>query len=761
MPATPQTHDQPALSSKIHDVLRETWGHARLRDLQEPAIAAVLAGRDSLVVLPTGGGKSLCYQLPPLITGRPTLVVSPLISLMNDQVASLRANGVPAAALHSGLDPAEQREVERAFASGELKLLFVAPERVLAGRLIALAREANIGAVAIDEAHCISQWGHDFRPEYRSLRLLRERLDAVPFQALTATATPRVREDIAAQLALHEPEILVGVFDRPNLTYRVRARTKLDEQVAEIVRRHRGSGLGEGEEGVIVYCLSRKDTEKLADALTAKGIPAKAYHAGLASTKRTRVERDFSMEKVNVVCATVAFGMGIDRSNVRAVVHACLPRSIEGYQQETGRAGRDGLGAECVLLHAPADLARWRRLIEMPGMDGDPPDPSFVNAQVELLNQMHRLATGATCRHQALSAYFGQAYTPPEGAGTGCGGCDICLGELTEMTDAADVAKKIISCVARFAIHAEENGAYSGQFGARHLVEVLAGAKTKKVEEFGHETLSTYAILADMPRDVIGACVNQLVDQGALGRTPGDMPVIHTNEASRDVLKGVRDVRLVRPESAPKKSKRDEASWEGVDRDLFEKLRAQRLEVARERGVPPYVVFSDASLRDMAARRPSTRDGFLLVRGVGRSKLEDFGEIFLGVIAAHCTAEGAAMDVDAGAPASPPKRRADDNPDLREATRLYAGGAGVDEVAATTGRTRKTAVELLCEYIERERPADIEAWVDAVTLAEAQSAFDEAGDARLKPAYVYLNERIGYDTLRIVQAYRRSRRAPA
>ncbi len=620
-------------TASIQDVLRETWGHTELRDLQEPAIRAVLDGRDSLVVLPTGGGKSLCYQLPPLISGRPTLVVSPLISLMNDQVASLRASGVPAAALHSGLDPDERRETERAFVEGGLKLLFVAPERVVGGRLVSLAREAGVGAVAIDEAHCISQWGHDFRPEYRELRALRERLEGVPFQALTATATPRVREDIAAQLDLHEPEVLVGVFDRPNLTYRVRARVRLDEQVAEIARRHLGSGLGEGEEGVIVYCLSRKDTEKLAESLTSRGIEAKAYHAGLAPTKRTRVERDFSMEKVNVVCATVAFGMGIDRSNVRAVVHACLPRSIESYQQETGRAGRDGLGAECVLLHAPADIARWRRLIEMPGPDGEPPDPSFVGAQVELLDQMHRLATGAGCRHEALSAYFGQEYTPPEGAENGCGACDICLGELKELPDAGDVARKIISCVARFTLHAEQTGSPAAQFGAKHLVEVLAGAKTQRIQDFGHDGLSTYGILADLPRDVISACVNQLVDQGALGRAAGDKPVIHVTEASRDVLRGERSVRLVRPESAPRKSKRDQQSWEGVDRDLFERLRSLRLEIARERSVPPYVVFSDASLRDMAASRPATREQMLAVHGVGAKKLEDFGEAFLAAIA--------------------------------------------------------------------------------------------------------------------------------
>jgi ATP-dependent DNA helicase RecQ len=625
---------KPDLSSDaIRAVLRDVWGHDQLRNLQEPAIRAALDGRDSLVVLPTGGGKSLCYQLPPLLTGRPTLVVSPLISLMNDQVASLTANGVPAAALHSGLDSAQLRPIEAAFESGELKLLFVAPERLMNPGLLAMAERARVACVAIDEAHCISAWGHDFRPEYRQLASIRERLPGVTLQALTATATPRVREDIINQLALRDPEVLVGAFDRPNLTYRVLPRAKLEDQVMEIASRHRGSGLGEGEEGVIIYCLSRKDTERLAEGLTKRGIEAHAYHAGLPAKKRARVERDFTTERVNVVCATVAFGMGIDRSNVRCVIHACLPRSVEAFQQETGRAGRDGLPGECVLLHSAADIARWRRLIEMPG-DYGPPDPDFVSAQLELLNQMRRIAVGGECRHKALTEHFGQTYVPPEGA-EGCGACDVCLGELKEADDAETITKKIISCVARFENHA----AGGGRFGAKHLVEVLAGAKTQRILDYGHDTLSTYGILADLPRDTIDAFVNQLIDQGALARAPGDRPVIHLTEASREFLAGTRPVRLIQPASAPKTSRRDTASWEGVDRDLFERLRVLRRRIAQERAVPPYVVFSDNTLRDMARLRPESHNEMLAVHGVGRKKLDDFGDAFLAEIASAIGAQ--------------------------------------------------------------------------------------------------------------------------
>ncbi len=747
---------EPDLSvDSIRSVLRDVWGHEQLRDLQEPAIRAALDGRDSLVVLPTGGGKSLCYQLPPLLTGKPTLIVSPLISLMNDQVASLTASGVPAAALHSGLGNAELRSIEGAFESGELKLLFVAPERLMNPGLLSMAKRAGVACVAIDEAHCISAWGHDFRPEYRQLASIRQRLPDVTLQALTATATPRVREDIIAQLALRDPEVLVGVFDRPNLTYRVLPRVKLEEQVAEIASRHRGSGMGEGEEGVIVYCLSRKDTERLADGLTSRGIDARAYHAGLASKKRSRVERDFTTERVNVVCATVAFGMGIDRSNVRCVIHACLPRSVEAFQQETGRAGRDGLPGECVLLHSPADIVRWSRLIEMPG-DYGPPDPDFVKAQLDLLNQMRAIATGGECRHKALSEHFGQTYTPPEG-GEGCGACDICLGELKEADDAETVAKKIISCVARFAHHAEATGSPATQFGAKHLVEVLAGARTKRIEQFGHHTLSTYALLSETPRDIIDAFVNQLIDQGALARAPGDRPVIHLTDASREFLAGRRSVRLIEPAVAPRISKRDTASWEGVDRDLFDRLRALRSQIAEDRGVPPYIIFSDNTLRDMARARPSKTGLLLNISGVGSRKLEEFGDAFVEAIVSHCEAGEIEMDTALVDP-RPRQRRpapARSSSSRNEAAyRLLLESASLDTVAEQAGCTTGTAAKRLVELIEEGKVSDISPWVDQETFTRADAAFAELGDERLKPVRDHLDEEIDYDALHIVRAMR-------
>ena len=354
-------------------------------------------GRDALVVLPTGGGKSLCYQLPPLVTGRLTVVVSPLIALMQDQVDGLRLNGVPAAAAHSNLDADGRRELRELSDSGELRLLFVAPERLFREDFLAWLSQQQLGAIAIDEAHCISQWGHDFRPEYRRMAELRERFAGVPMHAYTATATPRVREDIQNQLQLRDPAVLVGTFDRPELTYRVLPRQNLIAQVTEAIGRH-------ADAAAIVYCISRKDTETLSSQLQSRGIAAEAYHAGLPAEQRTRISADFRAERLHVVCATVAFGMGIDRSDVRLVVHASMPKSIEHYQQETGRAGRDGLPSECLLLYSGGDAAKWRLIVQR----GDAAaDPETERAQLDLLKQMQRFAGRARCRHRALSEYFG------------------------------------------------------------------------------------------------------------------------------------------------------------------------------------------------------------------------------------------------------------------------------------------------------------------------------------------------------------------
>ena len=603
--------------------IRAVWGHDRLRPLQAEAIAAPLARRDSLVVLPTGSGKSLCYQAPPLATDGLTLVVSPLIALMKDQADGLTLNGYPAAALHSATERDDTDHTFDRIASGELRLILAAPERVLtSGFLSRLARATDnadrLTAIAIDEAHCISQWGHDFRPEYRRLRELRDVFPGVPFQALTATATPRVREDIARQLDLRNPEILVGDFDRPNLTYRVAARNRTADQVAAAIERHDKSG-------AIVYCLSRAETARLSETLRNKGIAARAYHAGLDPTKRADVQDDFVNERLDVVCATVAFGMGIDRSNVRLVAHVGIPKSIEAYQQEAGRAGRDGLPAECLLLTSSNAAQRWQRLIEQSAAEAGI-EQHLVDAQLALLAQMRTFTNPTRCRHRTLVEHFGQEYTTPN-----CNACDVCLGETEQLPDADVVAKKIISAVAR-----------TGQrFGAGHVVDVLRGRATERVRELDHESLTVFGILAQHSAAALKALIDQLIEQKALARSAGEYPTLQLGPAGLDVLKDERQVILaIPPGTKSARSRRDRTQSAAAlgplapdERALFERLRALRMEIAQENNVPPYVVFSDATLRELARAKPEHTWQMLEIKGIGQKKVATFGKQFLEAIA--------------------------------------------------------------------------------------------------------------------------------
>src|SRR5262245_40531312 len=603
---------------RIHATVKRYWGFDTLRPLQQEAIGAALARRDALVVLPTGGGKSLCYQVPPAVTGRTDVVISPLISLMKDQVDGLRACGYPAGALNSGMAPDDVRQVERGMVEDQYRLVFVAPERLLAPRFLDWMARAAVRDFAVDEAHCISHWGHDFRPEYRQLAELKTRVPGASLRAYTATATERVRADIAAQLRLDDPLVLVGTFDRPNLTYRIVRRVDTFQQVLEILRRH-------ADQAAIVYCLSRKDTEELAGGLAAQGLKAAHYHAGMETAARRRTQDAFAEERLDIVVATVAFGMGIDRSDVRCVIHAGVPKSIEHYQQETGRAGRDGLEAECVLLYSPADVVRIERLLDKSAAESGVSEEITAAAR-DLLRDMQRFAGGLACRHRALSEYFGQAY-PSEN----CGACDVCLGEVEGVTDATVTAQKILSCVAR-----------AGEgFGVLHIVDILAGANSERIRQWRHDRLSTYGLLGDVPRKALVAMVHQLLDQRLLDRTGGDRPILKLNSASWAVMRGQRPVQLVQPRQAPvAKPRFEEDSWEGVDKGLFEDLRQLRRGLADQRGVPPYIIFGDATLRELARLRPSSPAGFASVRGVGQKKLEDLGPIFLDRIRAYCDAHG-------------------------------------------------------------------------------------------------------------------------
>ncbi|MEM6333319.1 MAG: DNA helicase RecQ [Planctomycetota bacterium] len=638
----------------VLDALRRVWGYESLRPMQAAAIDAGLEHRDALVVMPTGGGKSLCYQVPPLVAERTDIVVSPLIALMKDQVDGLNQLGYPAAALHSAMTPDEKRDVEQGVRAGRFRLLYVAPERLVTPWFLETVDRLGVGAFAVDEAHCISQWGHDFRPEYRQLAMLRNRFPKASLHAYTATATPRVRDDIVAQLSLRDPAVLVGKFDRPNLTYRVLPQVDLHAQTLDALRRHK-------DEAAIVYCLSRKDTESMAGTLRAAGIKAEHYHAGMSADDRRVTQERFASEQTDVVVATVAFGMGIDRGNVRCVVHACLPKSVESYQQETGRAGRDGLPAECVLFYSPASAYRIEKMLRRSAQEvGDTPEAQAnLDAQLDLLRGMQRFAANTRCRHALLSEYFGQPYEPPEPsqdaadhdadsvnegdtkATINCGACDVCLGEVEGVEDATVTAQKILSAIARV----------DQRFGVGHVVEVLAGSNAQRVRELGHDQLSVHGLLKELPRKAIQSYVYQLIDQDLIARSEGDRPVLMLNADSVEVLRGDRKVRLMKPKAVAShrvsRDASDEAAWQGVDRGLFDALRELRRSIAAEKAVPAYTVLHDRSLMQIARHRPASLDTLARVHGIGESKLKAYGQAILDTLSTYCDAHGLARDVAA------------------------------------------------------------------------------------------------------------------
>jgi len=610
-------------NSSIQQALKTYWGYSDLRPLQAEAMEAGIDRRDSLVVMPTGGGKSLCYQVPAVVAQRTDVVISPLIALMKDQVDALRQGGYPAAALHSNLSDHERRETETGLAAGNFRLLFVAPERLASSWLLNLLQRMKVCDFAIDEAHCISHWGHDFRPEYRQLSTLRRQFEGACIHAFTATATPQVRQDIIEQLNLQDPLELVGDFDRANLVYRVLPRTDVRKQTLEAIGRHQN-------EAVIVYCLSRKDTEQMATWLKSQGVRAAHYHAGLDADERRATQDAFAREEIDVVAATVAFGMGIDRSNVRCVVHAAMPKSIEHYQQETGRAGRGGLEAECVLLYSAAAAIRWESLIQKSTESAQQPQEA-ARAQVKLLKQMQRFSNVPECRHKMLAEYFGQAYEKQD-----CGACDVCLGEVECIEDATVTAQKILSCVARV----------EQRFGVGYVVEVLAGAESQRVRGFGHDQLSTYGLLGELPKKTIQNYVYQLLDQGLVDRSDDERPTLRLNEMSWQVMRGEREVTLLRPVVKESKRKaRQPESWEDVDRGLFEQLRQWRRTQSQQRGVPAYVILGDASLADLARVRPTSHERLLTVHGIGQKRASDFGDDLMTMIQRYCQENDVGTDV--------------------------------------------------------------------------------------------------------------------
>lgn len=587
------------------DTLQEVFGYRSFRPFQQEIVDGVIRGEDAFVLMPTGGGKSLCYQIPALHRPGVAVVVSPLISLMKDQVDALQANGVRAAFYNSSLNQGESRQILRRLHAGQLELLYIAPERLMGQEFVERLQGLQVALFAIDEAHCVSQWGHDFRPEYIQLGSLRRLFPGVPVIALTATADEQTRRDILEGLGLEKARCFVAGFDRPNIRYTVVEKNRPAEQLRIFLasRRH---------ESGIVYALSRRRVEEVARRLADAGFAAAAYHAGLGDAERRRVQEAFLRDDLQIVVATVAFGMGIDKSNVRFVVHYDLPKNIESYYQETGRAGRDGLPAEALLLFGYGDIAVSRGLIEQGGNERQ------NRIELHKLQAMVAFAEALTCRRRVLLGYFGEMLEED------CGNCDICL-QPPERYDATEDAQKALSCVYRV----------GQRFGAGHVIDVLRGAQTQRIRQLGHDRLSTYGIGSHLSKEEWGSLLHQLVHRGFLVQDVGNYSVLRLAPAARPLLRGEQSLSLARPRvrvAPAKKTSPGAAGMQHGDPALFGALRRLRKEIADREGVPPFVVFTDATLVEMAALRPVDETSFLEINGVGQVKLQRYGAAFLDLL---------------------------------------------------------------------------------------------------------------------------------
>ncbi|MBA5764106.1 ATP-dependent DNA helicase RecQ [Vibrio sp. 404] len=598
--------------ANAQNVLEQVFGYQTFRSGQEQVIDLAIEGRDSLVIMPTGGGKSLCYQIPALVREGITLVISPLISLMKDQVDQLKANGVAAECINSTMPREELISVYNRMHSGGLKLVYVSPERVLMRDFIERLQNIPLSMIAVDEAHCISQWGHDFRPEYAALGQLKQHFSHVPFMALTATADDATRTDITTRLNLNEPHIYLGSFDRPNIRYTLLEKHKPVSQVIRYLDTQKGN-CG------IIYCGSRKKVEMLTEKLCNNHIRAASYHAGMDADERAYVQEAFQRDDIQIVVATVAFGMGINKPNVRFVVHFDIPRNIESYYQETGRAGRDGLPAEAVMLYDPADINWLRRMLD------EKDDGPQKQVEAHKLNAMSAFAEAQTCRRQVLLNYFGEYRDKP------CGNCDICL-DPPKHFDATQEAQKALSCVYRV----------NQNFGIGYVVEVLRGMQNIRIREYGHDKLSTYGLGRDHSHDYWVSIFRQLIHKGMLCQNITRNSTLQLTEEARPLLRGDMALELAVPrlDTAVRAAKSDKLSSKNYDKKLFAKLRKLRKSIADEDGLPPYVVFSDATLIDMAEILPTSYGEMLAVNGVGQRKLEKYADSFLDLIQEHITQHG-------------------------------------------------------------------------------------------------------------------------
>jgi ATP-dependent DNA helicase RecQ len=705
--------------------LKKHFGYDQFRPLQREIISDALARRDAFVLMPTGGGKSLCFQLPALIRDGLTIVVSPLISLMKDQVDALQASGIPATYLNSTLDRKDAVARWRGLHRGDYRMLYVAPERLMLDTFLERAVTWNIAQFAIDEAHCISEWGHDFRPEYRELKKLRTHFPDVPMMALTATATERVRIDIVKQLKLRDPRSYVASFNRPNLTYQVVAKSAPYEQLLAFVR-------SRPNESGIVYCASRKSTESVARNLIEDGVIAKPYHAGLTAAERTKHQEAFLRDDVRVITATIAFGMGINKPNVRFVVHYDLPKNLESYYQETGRAGRDGLPSECVLLFSASDVAKQLHFID----EKSESEARIARAQ---LQQTVHYAETRECRRVTLLRYFGEEYTKPS-----CEGCDNCL-TPRETFDGTIPAQKFLSCVHR--IHAKTGFG----FGLNHMVDVLRGADTEAIRQRSHNELSTYGIGRELKRDAWQAIGRELLRLGLIECAPGKFATLSLTLAGRDALRHRTPITLTKQIEVVARDQKARVGAIECDEVLFDRLRGLRRKLADERNVPAYVIFSDVSLREMARSYPTSATEFRRIPGVGEQKLNDFAEVFLSEIKNYLAANSRRTFPSDLVPVRPP-RRSRLNDSQKETLRRFRSGESVNDISRARGFMRSTIYDHLEAAIKSGESLEPDRFFTAAQREEIAWAFRKVADGKLADVRSLLDRKYDYGELRIFRA---------
>ena len=697
----------------LEEDLKHFFGYDTFRPGQRKIIEEALSNRDLLIIMPTGGGKSLCFQLPALLKPGLTVVVSPLIALMQDQVDALQDNGIGATFLNSSLRLEDVRSREAAILNGKIKLLYVAPERLLGERFLPFLEKVQshigISAFAIDEAHCVSEWGHDFRPEYRQMKQLRQRYPDIPLLALTATATGRVRQDIIQQLALQEPGIHLASFNRPNLYYEVIPKERQSyNQLLTKIRSHQGSG--------IIYCLSRRQVDETAYRLQEDGIAAIPYHAGLSDQERSNNQTRFIRDDVQIMVATVAFGMGINKPDVRFVIHYDLPRNLESYYQESGRAGRDGETAHCTLFFGNKDIRTIDYLIEQK------PDPDEQRVARQQLRQVIEYAEGSDCRRTIQLSYFGERFPG------NCDNCDNCR-TPKPVEDWTIEAQKFLSCVARC----------RERFGMTHIIDVLRGSRKQKIEQNGHHLLSTYAIGKERSAEAWKMLARSLLHQGLVDETTDGYRILKLNKLSWEVLRSQRTVQIAITQTSVEQALSEPNSRGAEVEILFDRLRRLRKQIADAQSVPPYVVFADSSLKLMAQQQPQTIEDFAEISGVGSHKLNQYGEKFVSEIRAFCQEQ----KLPVALPAST----------HMVTLQFYQQGLSVEEIAQKRGFTERTIITHLSELLEMKQPVDLNRLVLVELQQQILQAIQSVGADSLKTIKEHLGEEYRYEDIQLVRAW--------